>query len=72
MKSKLFLFALVALQAIYSVAQESVIKLDAPDLTRGKSIMEALKQRQSTRECSAQTLSSRDLSDLLWAANGLL
>lgn len=71
MKSKFFLFALIAIQAIYSFAQEPVIKLDAPDLTRGKGIMKALKLRQSTRECSAQALSSRDLSDLLWAANGI-
>ena len=33
--------------------------------------MKALSERQSTREYASKTLSLADLSDLLWAANGI-
>ncbi len=49
-------------------AQE--IKLPAPDRTGGKPLMESLNKRKSTRSFSGKELSSRQLSDLLWAANG--
>lgn len=47
------------------------IKLEKPNLKRGKSMMETLSQRQSTREYSNKEVSLTDLSDLLWAANGV-
>ena len=47
------------------------IQLENPDLTRGKNVMQALSERRSTREFSSRMLSMRDLSDLLWAANGV-
>ena len=47
------------------------IQLESPDLTRGKNVMQALSERRSTREFSSRMLSMRDLSDLLWAANGV-
>lgn len=47
------------------------IKLNAPNLNRETTLMEALSQRQSIREYSSQMLSMEDLSDLLWAANGI-
>ena len=53
-------------------AQElSVIKLNAPDKTRGSAIMKAFNDRQSIREYSAESLKPQDLSDVLWAANGV-
>lgn len=51
--------------------KEPVIGLPAPDLTRSKSIMRALQSRRSTREFSARMLSTRHLSNLLWAAAGV-
>lgn len=33
--------------------------------------MKALSERKSTRECADRELSEKDLSDLLWAANGV-
>ena len=48
-----------------------VIKLNAPDKTRGSAIMKALNDRQSVREYSTEGLRPQDLSDLLWAANGI-
>ncbi|MDR0384455.1 MAG: nitroreductase family protein [Prevotellaceae bacterium] len=47
------------------------IKLNAPDRNRGSSIMKALSDRHSEREFSKEKLSLQDLSDLLWAANGV-
>ena len=47
------------------------IQLNLPNLTRGSSVMQALAQRRSTKSCSPQELSLQDLSDLLWAANGI-
>ena len=47
------------------------IKLNAPDKTRGAVMMKALTDRQSVREYDSKALSLQDLSDLLWAANGV-
>ena len=47
------------------------IKLDPPGKTRGLPVMEALSLRASVREWSDKDLSAQDLSDLLWAANGV-
>lgn len=47
------------------------IKLNAPDKTRGASVMKALSDRHSEREFADKKLSLQDLSDLLWAAIGV-
>ena len=47
------------------------IPLSAPDMTREATMMQAFAQRKSTREFSPRMLSKQDLSDLLWAANGI-
>ena len=47
------------------------IKLPAPDMLGGKPLMQALKERKSSREFSNKLLSPRMLSDLLWAAYGV-
>lgn len=47
------------------------VKLDQPDLERGTPVMKALSDRQSIRGFSEKMLSHKDLSDLLWAANGI-
>ncbi|MCD8269952.1 MAG: SagB/ThcOx family dehydrogenase [Parabacteroides sp.] len=49
----------------------TVIKLNAPDKTRGAVVMKAFSDRHSDREFAAKELSKQDLSDLLWAANGI-
>ena len=48
-----------------------VVRLTAPDKTRGSAVMKALNERQSIREYSTESLKPQDLSDLLWAANGV-
>ncbi len=58
--------------AVMANAQElTSIKLNEPNKDRGTSIMKALDNRHSTREFSTDKLSLQDLSDLLWAANGV-
>lgn len=47
------------------------IRLHAPDKTRGTNVMKALADRHSAREFANKELSMQDLSDLLWAANGI-
>ena len=54
------------------LAQESdAIKLPPPRMDGGKPLMQALKERHSTREFGAKTPSQQVLSNLLWAANGV-
>lgn len=47
------------------------IKLNNPDMNRGTNIMKAFGMRSSVTDVSAQKLSIQDLSDLLYAANGI-
>lgn len=48
-----------------------IIQLLPPDKGRGETVMQAFAKRQSTREFDAKMLTLQDLSDLLWAANGI-
>ena len=68
----LCIFLLTCMSATYMYAQElKEIKLNTPDKTRGSVVMKALADRKSVREYDTQPLSLKDLSDLLWAANGV-
>jgi nitroreductase len=68
----ILLIAHVGLFAWAASAQElTTIPLNAPSKERGSNVMEALANRRSTREFSTEKLSLQDLSDLLWAANGV-
>jgi SagB-type dehydrogenase family enzyme len=49
----------------------SPIKLPPPNLNGGKSLMQALQARKSSRDFSAKKLPVEVLSNLLWAANGI-
>lgn len=68
-----FLGALLLLPLLaWAQAQEmKTISLNEPNKKRGLSLMEALSVRASVREWSDKELSPQDLSDLLWAANGI-
>jgi SagB-type dehydrogenase family enzyme len=54
-----------------SAVELEVIKLDPPDLNKGISIMQALKKRKTIREISDKKLTMQQLSELLWAADGI-
>jgi nitroreductase len=47
------------------------VPLPVPHMTGGKPLMQALKERQSSRSFSAKKLSVQVLSDLLWAGAGI-
>jgi len=47
------------------------IKLNTPDMERGLTIMKAFEKRASATSFSSRELSLQDLSDLLWASNGI-
>jgi len=67
-----FILVLLLVFPISTYAQElKAFKLPAPQTEGGKPIMQALKDRKSTREYSAKELPLQVLSDLLWAANGI-
>ena len=63
--------ALAGVDAGTPAAELQAVKLNPPDLKRGLPLMEALSVRASAREFSDKELSLRDLSDLLWAADGI-
>ncbi len=54
-----------------SAQEGKSIKLNEPLKTRNTDIMTAFQNRQSTNVYDSRDLSLQDLSDLLWAANGI-
>ena len=52
-------------------AELSSIKLPAPNLNSGKSLMQSLQARKSSRDFSTKRLPVEVLSNLLWAAGGI-
>ena len=65
-------FALVAtLLVVACNAGETIKSLPAPNKERTTTLMQALSDRQSIREYADTPISLQDLSDLLWAANGV-
>ena len=72
MKTTLSFFACLVLGACFAPAQDlKPIQLPAPRTEGGMPLMQALKQRHSTRAFSSERLSNEMLSNLLWAAFGI-
>lgn len=73
MQIKKLLFAAATFCCMSAGAQaEHEISLPAHNEDRNTtSVMKALAQRKSVRECSPKELNLQDLSDVLWAANGI-
>jgi len=69
---KIILQICIVILAISSFAQApKPIMLNPPDLTRGSAVMKALSARASEKAFDTAALKLQDLSDLLWAANGI-
>ena len=66
--NKFIIFLSLSLLATTLIAQD--IQLPTPDKKGGKTLMQALSERKSTREFQEKELSNNVLSNLLWAANG--
>jgi hypothetical protein len=60
-----------SLAASANETTSSMIKLNKPDTTGGLPVMQALANRASAHEWSDKALPLQDLSNLLWAANGI-
>jgi len=72
MKQFVIFFTVWCVSTVSLYAQDlQDIKLNAPDKSRGSTFMKALSDRQSVREFDTADLCLQDLSDLLWAANGI-
>jgi SagB-type dehydrogenase family enzyme len=54
-----------------ALAKEKILKLPAPSLSSGVSIEEALSKRRSIRRYQDVALTLEDLSQILWAAQGI-
>jgi len=62
---------IVSFIAVSWAAELSPIKLPPPNLSRGKSLMQSLQLRKSSRDFSTKKLPVEVLSNLLWAACGI-
>ncbi len=72
MKKHLLLLAIVALFVPSVIAQvPATVKLNTPNTDRGLSAMQAIQQRASATAFSDKEVELQDLSDLLWATNGI-
>lgn len=54
-----------------AIQPAGVIKLNPPDLNKGIPVMAAFSKRKSQREISEKKLTLQQLSELLWAADGI-
>lgn len=68
---KVQLLLLCLFVSVVTFAADKVIRLPKPNLNRNSEVMQAFANRHSTREYAAKALTLTDLSDLLWAANGI-
>ena len=72
MKRTTLVIATAAMMICSANAQNDLapITLNAPDLNRPASLMQAFSKRASNTNYADRALSLQDMSDLLWAANG--
>ena len=67
-----FILSTIFICSVSVCAQEiEPIKLLAPQTEGGKPLMQALKERKSSRAFSSKELPLQVISDMLWAANGI-
>lgn len=71
MKRTSIIIAVMSITQAMNGQQNTDIMLNAPDLARGMTIMKAFEKRASATAFNSRMLSLQDLSDLLWAADGI-
>ena len=71
MKNSIILLISCLLTCSIYAQETKPIKLNEPSKTRNTDVMKAFQNRQSTNVYASKDLSLQDLSDLLWAANGI-
>jgi SagB-type dehydrogenase family enzyme len=67
----LLVIALMACATLVIAQEQKPVSLPPPQTSGGKPLMQALKDRQTSREFSGEKLSPQVLSNLLWAAFGI-
>jgi SagB-type dehydrogenase family enzyme len=70
LRNTVLLLCAVSLTFVYAQGPKA-IELPAPQKEIGKPLMQALNARQSSRTFDTKALSQQDLSNLLWAADGI-
>ena len=65
------LVVLLICPALAFAQDPNSFSLPRPQMEGGKPLMQALKERKTSREFSSENLSRQTLSNLLWAANGI-
>ena len=71
MKKIIAIFCFASIVCSMAAQESKTIILNPPDLTRGLPVMTALSLRASATEFDTTSLNLQDISDLLWAANGI-
>lgn len=71
MKRLLSVFVVLLVITTMQAQELKVLKLNAPNKTTGEAVMKVFNERKSIREYASKELNPQDLSDLLWAANGI-
>ena len=71
MRKLLCLLVLASMLGNLYAQEFKSITLNPPDKTRGLPVMQALEKRASASGFTSDKLSLKDLSDLLWAADGI-
>ncbi len=62
---------IIAFLAVGCIGFAENIKLPKPEIKAGKSVMQSLQERKSTREFADKELTKQQLSNLLWSAWGI-
>ncbi|MDX9696283.1 MAG: nitroreductase family protein [Bacteroidales bacterium] len=71
MKTIKLITVLIGILFMHQSFAQDLIKLPEPNKTGGKPLMQALNERQSSRDFIDKELSMQQISDLLWAAYGI-
>lgn len=71
MKRLLSVFIMLLVVTTMQAQELKVMKLNAPNKTKGDALMKVFNERKSTRDFAQKELTPQDLSDLLWAAYGV-
>ena len=68
---KTFLIIALTFFLFHGIFAQKVVTLPAPQTDGGMPLMKALKNRQTTREFGDKKLTDQQISNLLWAADGI-
>ena len=71
MKKTVCLLMLAAMMINLEAQEIKSIALNPPDINSGLTVMQAFSKRSSATAFTSEKLKLQDLSDLLWAANGI-